>query len=213
MAESHIADEAKKRIMQAKSFQDIEAVFKVLFHDDIDMDAVAERLHAIFTKLMKYVTEYEFPVFEDTKRFNSRDEIRKFLEGIRPQEVKALKLGSHEEYTEFLKVLVEKLFPEDSVLAFRIDLTTGELDFDHFTKDADRSEYLHTLQETISDSHITVQTIENTIEKTYFIKKYFDSDIQKDIWDMVVFHRNVLVTKFSRKGNNRGRSSVEKLME
>lgn len=160
-------------------------------------------LTQIKEELIAYIRNYPDFVFEDSKGSeNTRKEIRKFLEGISPEKVKALKLGSHNEYLEVLKIIVEKMFPEGAEYAFRKTVDGSETDYDHFLKDKTRKDYIHTIGNTLENKDIAIELKEDDKEKEFFIKKYFNEDIQRDIWDIVVVHDKEIRTKIARKGRN-----------
>ena len=163
----------------------------------------------IYQELMDYIENYPDFIFESDLEGKSRDEIREFLEGIDPEKVKALKLDSHKEYLSVLKAIVRRLFPKGAKIQFRKD---GEVfDYEHFLKDKTREEYIHTLPSTLEDKHFSIEFREGERDKAYFIKKYFDNDIQKDIWDIVVIHDNEVRTKIARKGR-KGAGYLEKIL-
>jgi hypothetical protein len=158
-----------------------------------------ELLHRIFLKLMDYVKNYDL-VLEDAAGESDEDlKIRAFLEGISPTDIQALKLGSHEEYYKFLVDLVAKLFSGDEELSFRED-ENGEHDYEHLLSDDTRKLYLHTMGSTISDHDISIDSIELGREKSILIKKYFDSEVQHDIWDLVIIKDKQIRTKIVRRG-------------
>jgi len=169
-------------------------------------------LTQIKEELIAYIRNYPDFVFEDSKKSeNTRKETRKFLEGISPEKVKALKLGSHNEYLEVLKILVEKMFPEGAEYTFRKTADGSETDYDHFLKDKTRKDCIHTIGNTLENKDIAIELKEDDKEKQFFIKKYFDGDIQRDIWDIVVVHDKEIRTKIARK-DNRGRNTVENII-
>jgi hypothetical protein len=141
----------------------------------------------------------------------TREKLRAYLSGIDPEQVKALKLKSPEEYKAFLRKMVDDLFPDGGDLQFRKTEDGKTIDLDHFLTDSSRQDYIHTLPETLRREDIRVEFRNGDADKAYFIKKYFDSDIQKDIWDVIVVKNGELRTKFARK-DKRGRGYVESLL-
>lgn len=84
------------------------------------------------------------------------------------------------------------------------------LDYKHFVgRDTPRNEYLATLPDTLKTQDIRVEftTLEGDA-KAYLIRKYFDPDIQRDIWDMLVIRDGELKTKIARK-DKVGRRYIE----
>lgn len=145
--------------------------------------------------------------FEDTgvePSLTDREQLRAYLESLHPADVKRLKLEDENAYLAMLKSIVRKFFPEKGTLRFRKE---GEaLDYAHFVgRDVQRDSYVHTLLPTLKNDDITVEfaTAEGKA-KAYLIKKYFDAELQKDIWDMLVLHDGELTTKIARKGRKGG---------
>jgi len=135
-----------------------------------------------------------------------RAELRKHLNGILPKQVTAIKNKEPEQYRAILKSMVRKLFPKGAHFQFRKD--GNVVDYDHLLTDKIRENYIHTLPDTLKQQHIKVEFQNGDVRKAYLIKKYFDPEIQKDIWDMIVTHDNEVRTKITRK-DKRGRGYVE----
>jgi hypothetical protein len=138
-----------------------------------------------------------------------RKDVREYLESLQPEKVKALKNKSPDEYRAILKSMVRKLFPDGADIQFRKEGKV--IDYDHLLSDRTREEYIHTLPQTIRRGDIKLEFRNGDIDKEILIKKYFDEDIQKDIWDIVVLHNNEIRTKIARKGK-RGRVYVESVL-
>lgn len=138
---------------------------------------------------------------------HSRESIRAFLESINPKRIRALKNESYREYLAILKSIVRKLFPSGAKIKFRKN--GREIDYEHFLKDFGRSKYIHSLPDTLKKSDIQIELEDQ--QKQYLIKKYFDPEIQKDIWDILVFHGDEIRTKIARSGR-KGAGYIEKLM-
>lgn len=133
--------------------------------------------------------------------FKDREEIRKYLEGLKPQEIKALKDKKPAEYRAVLKSIVRKLFPKGADIQFRKDRV---IDYDHFLTDRTRQNYIHVLPSTLRREDLRVEFKNGDVDKELLIKKYFDPEIQKDIWDIVVIHNDQIRTKVAatkRKGS------------
>ena len=111
----------------------------------------------------------ESAVMEDAPdQGRSREDIRAFLESLNPKKIRALKLASKAEYLSVLKSIVRKLFPNGVGIRFRKD---GHIiDYDHFLKDSGRSNYIHSLPETLKRSDIQIELEDQ--QKQYLIKKY-----------------------------------------
>jgi hypothetical protein len=127
-----------------------------------------------------------------------RPQLRAYLESLNPEEIKALKYADPDQYLAVLKDMVSELFPEGADLRFRTE--NGVYDYEHLLKDTTRQDYIVTLPKTLKDSDIRVEfTTLDGAEKAYLIKKFFDPDIQKDIWDLIVIQDGMLITKIARK--------------
>lgn len=135
---------------------------------------------------------------EVKKVLSDRDELRLYLKSIPAKEVKAIRGMFPEEYKSILKSIVRHVFPDGANISFRKE---GQaLDYDHFLKDTARQGYIHTLPDTLHNANITVEFNNGDAQKALYIKKYFDPDIQRDIWDLVIQHNREIRTKFARKG-------------
>jgi hypothetical protein len=136
-----------------------------------------------------------------------RPRLRAYLGSINPEKIKALKYIDHKQYLTVLKDMVNNLFPEGAALRFRTE--NGVYDYEHLLKDTTRQDYIATMPKTLKnfDIHVEFTTVEGA-EKAYLIKKFFDPDIQKDIWDMIIIQDGELKTKFITRGR-KGESSIE----
>jgi|GEM_PF-4014389 len=141
---------------------------------------------------------------EDVTR--DRAILRDYLDDIPPETIMALKDRRPDDYRAILKSIVRKMFPKGADVTFRT--VDGARDYDHLLTDVTRQDYIHSLPATMKRADVTVAFRDGDVEKGYFIKKYFDPEIQKDIWDMVVLHDGELRTKIARKGGD-GRRYVE----
>jgi len=135
--------------------------------------------------------------------------LRERLNGLRGTDVQALKRADHKQYVSVLKSMVRKLFPKGADIQYRTD--QGVYDYEHLLTDQVRKDYLHTLPETLKRHHIKLEFRNGDVNKVIAIKKYFDVDTLKDIWDIVVLHENEIRTKIARKGA-KGRGYVESQM-
>lgn len=150
--------------------------------------------------------------FEDTgvePSLDDRGQLRKYLESLNPPEIKKLKATSPDDYLNTLKQIVQTIFPKGADFKFRTE--NGTFDYEHFLKDATRREYIHSLSETLHNEDVKVEFQGEDAKKAYFIKKYFDPEIQRDIWDLAVLHDDELRTKFARSGR-RGEGYVESII-
>ncbi|MDK2957903.1 MAG: hypothetical protein PWQ57_3401 [Desulfovibrionales bacterium] len=179
--------------------------------EDILSSRVTPRAYSVYDKDGLTVTfDRELTPVEMEAVLGDRMKLREYLNGMDGQEVRALKGKSPEEYYAVLEKMVQELFPDGADLKFRTE--NGVLDYDHFLKDRRREEYIQTLPETLKRWNIKLEFIRDDAPKAYLIKKYFDPDIQADIWDMVIQHNNEVVTKFPRRGA-KGRGYVESQIE
>jgi hypothetical protein len=139
-----------------------------------------------------------------------RPQLRAYLESINPEEVRAMKYRDPDQYLAVLKDMVSELFPEGAELRFATK--DGVYDYRHFLSDATRQDYIATLPKTLKDTDVRIEfTTTEGAEKAYLIKKFFDPDIQKDIWDMLVIRDGALIAKIARKEKS-GRNTIESTM-
>jgi hypothetical protein len=160
------------------------------FIRDIERDTIYNDARSVKVEFVK--TDREISLTD-------RPQLREYLESINPTEIRALKLSDPTRYLAALKDMVTKLFPEGAALRFRTE--NGVYDYEHLLKDATRQDYIATLPKTLKDADIRVEfSTPEGAEKAYLIRKYFDPDIQKDIWDMLIIQDGELKTKIARKG-------------
>lgn len=143
---------------------------------------------------------------EAEKVLSDKEELRFYLESIPAKEVKAIRGMFPEEYKSILKSIVRHIFPKGADISFRKEGV--KFDYEHFLKDTARQNYIHTLPDTLKNSNIAVEFNNGDAQKALFVKKYFDPDVQRDIWDLVIQRDAEIRTKFAR-AKNRGRNSVE----
>ncbi|MDL2210387.1 hypothetical protein LJC26_06245, partial [Desulfovibrio sp. OttesenSCG-928-O18] len=137
----------------------------------------------------------------------NRPELHEYLHSLKGEDMAALKMKDPTQYLTTLKSIVRKVFPKGGNLKFRS--RDGKFDYDHLVTDKLRSMFIHTLPRTLKDYDIKVEfTTKEDAAKAYLIKKYFDPIVQKDMWDMLVFHNAELTTKIARPSAT-GRRSVE----
>lgn len=139
-----------------------------------------------------------------------RSQLRAYLDSLDSAEIKALKLTNPQDYLAVLKAIVRRFFPEKGELRFRRAEDGRALDYEHFVgRDIVRDEYLSTFLHTLKKQDILVEfTTSEGEAKAYLIRKFFDSNIQKDIWDMLVIRDGELKTKIARK-EKKGRGYIE----
>ncbi len=109
-----------------------------------------------------------------------------------------------------MKAITRRFFPKEGELRFRRAEDGRALDYKHFVgRDTPRNEYLATLPDTLKTQDIRVEftTVEGEA-KAYLIRKYFDAELQSDVWDMLVIRAGELKTKIARK-RNIGRNYTE----
>lgn len=113
-----------------------------------------------------------------------------------------MKLSNPEAYISFLKSVVRHVFPKSGVLRYEPEPGKRIENYEHLLKDRRRSEYVHSLPRTLKNHDVSVKFITPAGEaKAYLIKKYFDAEIQKDIWDLLVIREATVKTKFVNKEN------------
>ncbi|MFZ5427899.1 MAG: hypothetical protein ACOZEN_13070 [Thermodesulfobacteriota bacterium] len=141
------------------------------------------------------VTIYKNEAESNSGLLKDRAALKEFLSGIKPEEVTALKLKSPEEYYSTLQSIVEKFFPEGAGIKFRSE-KGGEDPIKHLLKERDRREYIHTLPRTLKDADIKVEFRKDSAEKALLLKKFFNAETQKDLWDVIVVWDRELQTKW-----------------
>lgn len=139
----------------------------------------------------------------------NRLKLREALRGIKPEEIRAIRNRRPSEYRAILKSIVRHLFPKGADIQFRKD--GNILDYDHLLSDRIRQNYIHSLPSTLKREHIKVRFRNGDVEKAYLIKKYFDPDIQKDIWDLIVQDDAEIRTKIARLGR-KGEGYIESVI-
>lgn len=139
---------------------------------------------------------------------SDRKALTKFLSGIDPEAVKALKLESPERYVATLRNIVQTVFPDGADIRFRSE-KNGMDPGEYLLKERSRREYIHTLPKTLKDADIKVEFRKNSAEKVLLLKKFFDVDTQKDLWDIVVVWDSEVQTKWQEtKGPSGGAARV-----
>ena len=152
-----------------------------------------------------------FPKMDVEPSLTERPQLRKYIENIQGENLLELKNHKPEEYMARLKDMVREVFPDGGQLRFRKN-DGGTLDYEHFLTDELRSMYIHTLPRTLRNYDISVEfTTQEGISKAYIIKKYVNPSIQKDIWDILVFHDLELTTKIARR-SEKGSRYVESII-
>ncbi len=142
--------------------------------------------------------------------FTDRPQLRAYLDNFDKDYLKSLKYSEPDSYLNVLKKMVQKIFPYKGEIRFRND--GGVYDYEHLLTDRVRQNYIHSLPRTLKNKDITVEfTTPDGAEKAYWIKKYFDLEIQKDIWDILVIHDGELKTKIVRE-SYKGLSYTESLI-
>jgi hypothetical protein len=140
--------------------------------------------------------------FEETGTplsLKQRESMRAYFESLEPDTIKQLKYEDPDEYMETLREIVENVFPEG--LALKKVKGGDEPDYAYFLKQKKRQEYIHTFPETLKNEDIRVTISKEDGEKVVLLKKYFDEEIQKDIYDTVVLFNNEAQTKFPTRGS------------
>lgn len=149
--------------------------------------------------------------FEETgvePSLTDRPRLRAYLESILPADVTALKSSDPDAYMNKLKEIVDTVFPTEDGIRFKTK--NGVYDYDHFLTDVARQDYITTLPQTLKDQDVRVEFVTKEGEaKAYLIKKYFDQNTQKDIWDMLIIRDGELKTKIARAGKRKGKGYTE----
>ena len=73
---------------------------------------------------------------------------------------------------------------------------------------------MHTLPTTIKRYNMRVVfTTKDGAGKAYYIKRYFNESIQKDIWDLVIMHDATIKSKFVNKGSKGESRSGRRILD
>jgi len=140
----------------------------------------------------------------------NRDALTGYLKDITPENVSRLKLDNYAEYVKALYQIAEALFPEGADMKFR-QKNGDVIPENHFfpEKDPSRKDFIHTFPRTLKDADIKVEFQGDSAEKVFFLKKYFDTDTQKDLWDVIVAWNAEVQTKWQeRKSPDRNAARV-----
>ena len=151
--------------------------------------------------------------YEDTgTEFNikDRESLRAYFDSLKPEKIMRLKFDDPNKYMDVLKDIAGNLFPEG--VAIKRMTKNGEIDFEHFLPERPRQEYIHTFPTTLSNQDIKLTLSKSDGEKVYLLKKFFNEEIQKDVWDMVILFNGGVHTKIpnvGKKGKRRWASTIE----
>ena len=160
-----------------------------------------------------------FPKMDVEPSLTDRPQLRKYIKSMQGENWLELKNHKPEEYMARLKEVVREVFPDGGQLRFRKN-DGGTLDYEHFLTDSTREEFILTLPRTLKNHDIAVEFMtEDGIAKSYLIKKYLfegldkktNAMIEKDLWDVLVFHDLELITKIPRK-TEKGSRYVESII-
>lgn len=146
------------------------------------------------TGTIKFEYEDTGVAFDPSDRAKMRD----YFRTLEPAKIKALKLESQDAYVEKLKEIVDTLFPEG--LSLKINDETGELNYEYFMKQPKRQRYIHTFHETLRNPDVTVTVPKVDGEKMLFFKRFFDEELEKDVWDTAVTFNEKAQTKWPTLG-------------
>lgn len=123
-----------------------------------------------------------------------REKMIAFFKSLEAEGVTQLRYDNPEAYNVKLANIVENLFPEG--VSLKEHPETGEPFYDYFTKKQGREKYLHTIDRTLKNSDVKVIASRKDGEKILFIKRYFDEELAKDIWDILVEYNGLVQTKW-----------------
>ena len=146
------------------------------------------------TGTIKFEYEDTGVAFDPSDRAKMRD----YFRTLEPAKIKALKLESQDAYVEKLKEIVDTLFPEG--LSLKINDETGELNYEYFMKQPKRQRYIHTFHETLRNPDVAVTVSKVDGEKMLFFKRFFDEELEKDVWDTAVTFNEKAQTKWPTLG-------------
>ncbi|NDV19215.1 hypothetical protein GO013_07255 [Pseudodesulfovibrio sp. JC047] len=139
-----------------------------------------------------------------------RSSMKAYFESLEPQTIKRLKYEDPNEYVETLKKIVNHLFPHGITLK-KVKGGT-DLDYAYFMKQKKRQEYIHTFPETLKNEDVKLTISKKDGEKVVFLKKFFDEETQKDIYDTIVLFANETQTKFPTSGG-KGKAEWARLID
>lgn len=99
------------------------------------------------------------------------------------------------------KSIRRNMSKNDPNFKWRTD-NNGNYDYQHFTSDSMRSEYLRTLPETYKNPDSVVAGSHKNEPREYLLKKYFNPENGKNVYDMNIKRNGVLINKLPREGRN-----------
>lgn len=164
--------------------------------EDINTTLFQAAKKAIFDETGTIKFEYEDTGVEFDP--SDRAKLREYFKSLEPPKIKALKLESKDAYVAKLKEIVDTLFPEG--LSLKINDATGEFDYEYFLKESIRERYIHTFPEILRKPDVTAIIAKADSEKILFFKRFFDEELEQDIWDVAVTFNNVAQTKWPNRG-------------
>jgi hypothetical protein len=150
--------------------------------------------------------------YEDTGTefsLTDRQILKEYFESLNPERIKSLKYTDPNNYIDVLKDISEHLFPEGVELKKTKDGTRPY--YEYFLKQEKRAEYIHTFPDTLKNMDVKIILNSSENVKEVFLKRYFDEDLEKDVWDAVfLFNRNAQ-TKVPTKGGD-GRREMGRIV-
>ena len=150
--------------------------------------------------------------YEDTgvePSLTERGPLREYIWSLDRTELRGLRDKDPGAYMGIIRSIARKFMSGEADI--RLRRADGNIvDYEHFAgRDVTRNEYLPSLLSTLKNEDIRLDfTTKEGKAKAYLIKRYFDPEIQKDIWDMLVIEDNELKTKIARKGQ-KGTNTIE----
>ncbi|WP_229593469.1 hypothetical protein [Pseudodesulfovibrio sediminis] len=134
--------------------------------------------------------------YEDTGAefsLQDRKSMKAYFDTLEPEKIKQLKFEDPNQYLDAIKDIVDHLFTEDVIFRPRKDWSGVE--YEHFTKQSKREEYLHSLPNTFKNEDIKVVVSKADGEKLLYFKRYVDEELGKDVWDIVIAYNKRVVGK------------------
>ena len=110
-----------------------------------------------------------------------------------------------------LKSIRKNMLKQNPDFKMAID-KNGNIDYQHFTKDHQRVEYLRTLPETYKNpDKIVFAKNNNDLPREYRMKEYYNPDNKERVYDIdIKSDDGTLITKFAREGKN-GKNYYKKI--
>ncbi|GAB7024697.1 hypothetical protein [Salidesulfovibrio brasiliensis] len=161
-----------------------------------------EARYVRFAKKVIYDNDRRLKVeFEDTGTdlsLESREAMKAYFDTLKPQKIKALKYSDPDKYLFALHEIAEHLFPDG--ISFRMTQDGKDVDASHFLKQEKRRLYVHSLSDTLDNPDVKFIFQKEGTTRDILLKRYFDKELKKDVWDTVVTFGSVVQSKFPTRG-------------